>query len=216
MTALTATATPKPNRRAKAAKTVDRALRSGILAGAAAAVAWLIASAFAATAVFVLVIATVLAAVYTVARGDKARLGVWGLLAIGWVLVVLERWVVNQHGGLWVALAAWIGVVVGARRAGIGKRWLALLAYPVALGVIVKLAGEPLDDPWGVSWLWVAAILGPVIGLRTLLNLSPKQDQAGSTSSAFADQPPSNARPSPSATSTMRSAIRSRKYRSWE
>ena len=47
--------------------------------------------------------------------------------------------------------------------------------------MIVKLAGQPLDDPWGVSWLWVAAILGPVIGLRTLLNLSPKQDQAAST-----------------------------------
>jgi hypothetical protein len=181
MTALTATATPKPNRRAKAAKTVDRALRGGILAGAAAAVAWLIASAFAATAVFVLVIATVLAAVYTVARGDKARLSLWGLIAIGWVLVVLERWVVNEHGGLWVALAAWVGVVVGARRAGIGKRWLVLLVYPVALGVIVKLAGEPLDDPWGVSWLWVAAILGPVVGLRTLLNPRPKTDQAAST-----------------------------------
>src|SRR3954471_23535414 len=180
MTALTAPATPKPDRRAKAARTVDRALRGGILAGAAAAVAWLIASAFAATAVFILVIATVLAAVYTVARGDKARLGIWGLIAIGWVLVVLERWVVNEHGGLWVAPAAGIGVVVGARRAGIGKRWLVLLVYPVALGVIVKLAGEPLDDPWGVSWLWGPAILGPVIGLRPLLNPSPK-DQAAST-----------------------------------
>jgi hypothetical protein len=180
MTALTATATPKPNRRARAAKTVDRALRGGILAGAAAAVAWLIASAFAATAIFILVIATVLGAVYTVARGDKARLGIWALIAIGWVLVVLERWVVNQHGGLWVALAAWLGVVAGARRAGIAKRWLALLAYPIALGVIVKLAGEPLDDPWGVSWLWVAAILGPVIGLRTLLRPSAR-DQAAST-----------------------------------
>jgi hypothetical protein len=180
VTAIAATA-PKPTRRAKAAQTVDRALRGGILAGAAGAVGWLIASAFAATAVFVLVVVTVLAAVYTVARGDKARLGVWALVAIGWVAVVLERWVVNAHGGLWVALACWIGVVLGARRAGISKRWMVALAYPVALGVIVKLAGQPLDDPWGVSWLWVAAILGPVIGLRTLLNLSPKQDQAAST-----------------------------------
>jgi hypothetical protein len=177
MTALTATATTtKPNRRARAAKTVDRALRGGILAGAAAAVGWLLASAFAATAVFVLVIATVCAAVYTVARGDKARLGLWGLVAIGWVLMIVERWIVNAHGGLWVALACWLGIAVGARRAGITKRWMVALAYPVALAVIVKLAGQPLDDPWGTSWLWVAAILGPVIGLRTVLNPSPKQD----------------------------------------
>src|SRR3954452_23308912 len=176
MTALTATATPKPNRRAKAAKTVDRALRGGILAGAAGAVAWLVASAFAATAVFLLVIATVCAAVYTVARGDKARLGIWGLVAIGWVLVVVERGIVNAHGGLWVALACWLGIVFGARSAGITKRWMVALLYPVALAVIVKLAGQPLDDPWGTSWVWVAPILGPVIGLRTVLNPSPKQD----------------------------------------
>jgi hypothetical protein len=176
MTALTAIADPKPSRRARAAKTVDRALRGGILAGAAAAVGWLMASAFAATAVFFLVVATVIAVVYTVARGDKARLGIWGLVAIGWALVIVERWIVNAHGGLWVALACWLGIVVGARRGGITKRWMIALAYPVALGAIVVLAGQPLDDPWGTSWLWVAAILGPVIGLRTLLNPSPKQD----------------------------------------
>src|SRR3954471_13310858 len=181
MTALTAPATPKPDRRAKAARTVDRALRGGILAGAAAAVAWLIASAFAATAVFLQVIATVLAAVYTVARGDKARLGIWGLVAIGWVLVVVERWIVNAHGGLWVALACWLGIVFGARSAGITKRWMVALLYPVLLAVIVKLAGQPLDDPWGTSWLWVAASLGPVVGLRTLLRPSPQEAQAART-----------------------------------
>jgi hypothetical protein len=31
--------------------------------------------------------------------------------------------------------------------------------------------------PWGVSWLWVAAVLGPVIGVRTLLNPSPRDHQ---------------------------------------
>jgi hypothetical protein len=159
---------------------VDRALRGGILAGAVAAVAWLLATAIAATAIFVLVIATVLAAVYTVARGDKARLGVWGLLAVGWVLVVMERWIVNGHGGLWVALAAWLGIAVGARRAGITKRWTIALLYPVALGAVVELTGHSLLYPWGVSWLWVPAILGPVIGLRTLLSPSPKA-QAAST-----------------------------------
>jgi hypothetical protein len=175
MTALAATAQkPKP-RREKAAKTVDAALRGGILAGAVAAVGWLLASALAATAIFLLVIVTVLAVVYTVVRGDKARLGVWALVIVGWVAVILERSIVNGHGGTWVALACWIGIVSGARRAGMSKRWMVALLYPVALGALVVLTGHSLLNPWGVSWLWVAAILGPVVGLRTLLNPSPRQ-----------------------------------------
>ena len=47
---------------------------------------------------------------------------------------------------------------------------MALLAFPLVSVAIVLLAGEDLLDPWGVSWLWVAAVLGPVLGLRTLLN----------------------------------------------
>ena len=39
--------------------------------------------------------------------------------------------------------------------------------------VLVVLAGEDVLEPWGSSWLWVPAILGPVIGARTLL----KQDE---------------------------------------
>jgi hypothetical protein len=74
---------------------------------------------------------------------------------------------------VWVGIASWLGVVVAARRAGIGKRWLPLLAYPLASVAIVLLAGQDLLDPWGVSWLWVAAVLGPVIGLQTLLK--PRQ-----------------------------------------
>jgi hypothetical protein len=190
MTALAATAQNKPRpRRAKAAQTVDKALRHGIIFGAVAAVAWLVATAIAATAFFLLVIGTVLAVVYTVVRGDKARLGLWVLLAVAWAAVILERAVVNGHGGLWVAAACWLGIISGARRAGITKRWLAALLYPVALGVIVTLSGHSVLDPWGISWLWVGAILGPVIGLRTLLNPSPRQP--ASTKSAFADQPPS-------------------------
>ena len=38
---------------------------------------------------------------------------------------------------------------------------------------IVVLAGEDLLDPWGASWLWVAAVLGPVLGARTLLSPRP-------------------------------------------
>jgi hypothetical protein len=181
MTALAQTAPRKPRpRREKAARTVDAALRRGIVFGAVAAVAWLVASAIAATAILLLVIVTVLAAVYTVSRGDKARLGVWALVAVGWAAVILERAIVNGHGGLWVAVACWLGVVSGARHAGITRRWVALLAYPVALGAIALAAGQSLTNPWGVSWLWVAAILGPVIGLRTLLNPS-RRDHAAST-----------------------------------
>lgn len=181
MTAIAQTGPGKPRpRREKAARTVEAALRRGIIFGAVAAIAWLLASVIAATAIFVMVIATVLATIYTVARGDKARLGIWALVGVGWVLVILERSIVHGHGGLWVALACWLGIVAGSRAAGISKRWLAVLAYPVALGAIVLAAGQPLTNPWGVSWLWVAAILGPVIGLRTLLNPSPR-DHAAST-----------------------------------
>jgi hypothetical protein len=181
MTALAQTGPTKPRpRREKAAKTVDAALRRGIIFGAVATVGWLLASAIAATAIFLMVIVTVLAGVYTVARGDKARLGVWALVAVGWVAIILERSIVNGHGGLWVGLACWLGVISGARAAGISKRWLVALAYPVGLGAIVLLAGQHLTHPWGTSWLWVAAILGPVVGLRTLLNPSPR-DHAAST-----------------------------------
>jgi hypothetical protein len=181
MTALAQTGPSKPRpRREKAARTVEAALRRGVIFGAVAAVGWLLATVIAASAIFLLVIVTVLAVVYTVVRGDKARYGIWALVAVGWGAVILERAIVNGHGGLWVALAAWVGIVSGARHAGITKRWMVALLYPVALGAILLAAGQSLDDPWGVSWLWVAAILGPVIGLRTLLNPSPR-DHAAST-----------------------------------
>ena len=70
---------------------------------------------------------------------------------------------------MWVGIAAWLGVIVGAWRAGILKRWTVLLAYPLVSVAIVVLAGEDLLDPWGVSWLWVAAVIGPVLGAQTLL-----------------------------------------------
>lgn len=165
---------PKPSRKERAAKTVESALRGGVLAGAVAAIAWLLAVALSGTVFFLLIIATVLALVYTVVRGDKARMGVWGLIAVAWALVLLERAVVNENGGLIVAGAAWLGVIVGARRAGIAKKSYPLLAYPLALLAIVIAAGQDIADPWGVSWLWVLAVLGPVLGARTLLNPSPR------------------------------------------
>jgi hypothetical protein len=145
-----------------------------VLGAIAATVAWLLAGAIAGTAFVLLVIGTLVAAGVLVWRGDVPT-WLWMGLAIAWATVLLERAVVQDNGGVWVAIAAWLGVVVGARRAGIAKRWLPLLAYPLASVVIVVLAGEGLLHPWGVSWLWVAAVLGPVIGLQTLL----KPRQAG-------------------------------------
>jgi hypothetical protein len=168
----------KPSRRKRAAKTVDGALRGGILGAAVATVGWLLASAIFGTAIVVLVIATIVGAVYTVARGEKARYGVWALLAIGWAIVLVEHWAVSGHGGFWVGLATWLGVVVGARRAGISKWSLPLLAYPAVFGVLLTLSDHSVMKPWGISWLWVAAVLGPVIGVRTLLNPSPRNHEA--------------------------------------
>jgi hypothetical protein len=173
MTALASPAAPAPTRRQRAAATVDRALRGAILGAAVAAVAWLLAGAIAATAFVVLVIVTVAAIAYTLIK-ETAPLALWLGLAVAWAVVMLERWAVGEHGGLWVGAAAWLGMVVAARRAGISKWALPLLAYPVALGAVVLLAGESLDDPWGSSWLWVPAILGPILGARTLLNPSPR------------------------------------------
>jgi hypothetical protein len=151
---------------------VARALRGGLLGTAVAGLAWLLALIIAGAAFGVLLLATVAVIAYTLLRSD-VKLGVWAALAVAWAVVFLERWAVNEHGGVWVAAAAWLGVVIGARRAGISKWALPLLAYPVICGAIVVADGQSLLDPWGISWLWVPAVLGPVIGARTLLNPSP-------------------------------------------
>jgi hypothetical protein len=164
----------KLSRKERAAKTVNGALRGGVLAGGVAAVAWLLAVSLGATAFFALVVVTVLALVYTVVAGDKANMRVWGLLAIAWALVLAAQWVVAKNGGVIVAGASWLGVIVGARRAGIAKKSLVLLLYPLLSLVIIIAADQSVLDPWGVSWLWVAAVLGPIIGVRTVLNPSPR------------------------------------------
>jgi len=58
------TSPSKPNRRERAGKTVDAALRGGILLGAVAAIAWLLAAALTGVIYLVLIVVTVL---------DKAR-----------------------------------------------------------------------------------------------------------------------------------------------
>jgi hypothetical protein len=172
--ALLDTPGPQLSRKERAAKTVNGALRGGVIAGGVAAIAWLLAAALSATVFFLLIVATVLALIYTVMRGEKARMGIWGLIAIAWALVIAERWVVNENGGVIVAGAAWLGVVIGARRAGIAKKSLILLLYPLLSLAIVIAAGTSVLDPWGMSWLWVAAVLGPVLGIRTVLNPSAR------------------------------------------
>jgi hypothetical protein len=159
---------PALTRRERAAKTVAAALRGGFAGALAATVAWLVAGAIAGTAFVLLVVATLGVAAFVVWKG-AVNPWVWLGLGVAWAAVLLERAVVQDNGGVWVAIAAWLGVIVGARRAGIMKRWTALLAYPLVSVAIVWLAGEDLLDPWGVSWLWVAAVLGPVFGVQTLL-----------------------------------------------
>jgi hypothetical protein len=165
---------PALTRRQRAAKTVAAALRGGLAGALAATVAWLLAGAIAGTAFVLLVVATLGVAAVVVWKGD-VKTWVWLALAIAWATVLLERAVVQDNGGVWVGIASWLGVIVAARRAGIAKRWLPLLAYPVVSVAIVVLAGENLLDPWGVSWLWVAAVLGPVLGARTLLSPRPTE-----------------------------------------
>jgi hypothetical protein len=173
MTALAAgTATrTKLTRRQRAGRTVAAALRGGLLGAAAAGCAWLLATVVAGTAVLVLVLATVAAAGYTALRGT-AKPALWAALAAAWAVVLIERWAVNEHGGLWVAGAAWLGVILSARRAGISRWSLPLLAYPLVCVAIAVVEHQSLLSPWGTSWLWVGAVLGPVLGARTLLHPS--------------------------------------------
>ena len=168
MSVLAPSPPPALTRRQRAAKTVAAALRGGFAGALAATVGWLLAGAIAGTAFVLLVVATLGVAAYVVWKGD-VNPWVWLGLAIAWGAVLLERAVVQDNGGVWVGIAAWVGVILGARRAGIMKRWLPLLAYPLISVAIVLLAGEDLLDPWGVSWLWVAAVIGPVLGAQTVL-----------------------------------------------
>jgi hypothetical protein len=168
MTALRTTATPSLTRRERAALIVAAALRGGVIGTLAAGIAWLAAAALAGTAFALLIVATIAAVAILAWRGDLAT-WVWLALAVAWAALLLERAVVQENGGVWVALAGWLGVILGARRAGIARWALPLLAYPALSLVIVLLAREDVLDPWGTSWLWLLAVLGPVVGARTLL-----------------------------------------------
>jgi hypothetical protein len=162
--------TPRPTvtRRARAAAVVEAAAKGGLIGTVVALAAWLLAGALAGTAFVVLVVASLAAAAVLIWRGSVAN-WVWLGLAIAWVVVLLEREIVQENGGLWIAAAGWLGVIVAARRAGIARWALPLLAYPLVSVAIVVAAGQELDEPWGSSWLWIAAVLGPIVGARTLV-----------------------------------------------
>jgi hypothetical protein len=170
MSALAATRPASaPSRRDRAAAVVAAALRGGVLAAVVAAVAWLAVTVIAGTVFLVLIVATIAAAALTAFTRHDAPLAVWGALAVGWAVVLVERWAVHGHGGLWVAAASWLGVVAASRRAGISRWALPLLAYPLISVGIALGAGQSLLEPWGISWLWLPAILGPVLGVKVLL-----------------------------------------------
>jgi hypothetical protein len=168
-------AVPKPSRRRRAAATVAAALRGAVIGTVVAAVAWVIAGTLAGTAFVLLVIASIAVAAWVALRGSVGN-WVWLALAGAWAVVLIERAVVQENGGIWVALAGWLGMVLAARRAGISKWALPLLAYPLVLVAIALAAGEDLLDPWGTSWLWVVALLGPIVGARTLLTQDESRD----------------------------------------
>jgi hypothetical protein len=168
MSVQTAALPKTPTRRARAGRVIEAAAKGGLIGTVAALAGWLLAGALAATAWVVLIVASLAAAAVLIWRGSIAT-WVWLALAVAWAALLIERAVVQDNGGLWVAAAGWLGVIVGARRAGIAKWALPLLAYPLVSVAIVIAAGEPLDDPWGSAWLWIAAVLGPIIGARTLV-----------------------------------------------
>jgi hypothetical protein len=158
-----------PSRRDRAAAIAAAAWRGGLLAAVVAAVAWLAVTVIAGTVFVILIVATIAAAGVTALAGRDLPIAVWGGLGVGWAIVLLERWAVHGHAGVWVAAAAWLGVFAASRRAGISKWALPLLAYPLISVGIVLGAHASLLSPWGISWLWVAAILGPVFGAKVLL-----------------------------------------------
>jgi hypothetical protein len=168
MSVQTAALPNTPTRRARAGRVIEAAAKGGLIGTVAALAGWLVAGALAGTAWLVLIVASLMAAAVLIWRGSVAT-WVWLALAVAWAALLIERAVVQENGGLWVAAAGWLGVIIGARRAGIATWALPLLAYPLVSVAIVVAAGEPLDDPWGSSWLWIAAVLGPVIGARTLV-----------------------------------------------
>src|SRR5918992_1410680 len=96
--------------------------------------------------------------------------------------VVVERALRGGILGAAVAAIAWLVAIAlaGTVFVVLVVATIAAGAHPPARGKApprpwVGAAGESLAEPWGSSWLWLPAVLGPVLGARTLLNPSPSK-----------------------------------------
>ena len=156
------------SRRERAHKTVCRAC-TGALVGAGIALAgWIAAQLLAFTVLLAAGGLTALALVVAVARhGLPAK--VWGALIILWTAILCQRWLVHGNGGLLIAGGAWLGMFYALRKAGTSKWLLPLLAYPLVMAIVLVVSGHGLFRPFGTSWLWPVAVVGPALGIRTLL-----------------------------------------------
>ena len=114
-------------------------------------------------------------------RGDKARLSVWGLIAVAWALVLAERWLVNDNGGLIVAGASYLGVVLGARSAGIAKKSIVVPALPADLGRDHRRRRQSVPTRGACPGCGSRRSSGPVLGARTVLNPSPRKEPASAS-----------------------------------
>ena len=64
--------------------------------------------------------------------------------------MLAERWLVKDHGGLIVGGAAYLGVVFGARNAGIAKKSYVLLLYPL-ISVAICIGADTASPTPGAS-----------------------------------------------------------------
>ena len=187
MTVQTAPA-PTLTRRRRVGDKIAAALRGGLAGALIAGVAWLAAGLIAGTAVVFLVVATIAVGAWVVMKGD-VKTWVWLGLAVAWAVVLLEREVVQENGGLWVAAAGWLGVIVGARRAGINRWALPLLAYPLLSVAIVSLAGEDLLEPWGSRGCGSPPCSGPSSGRGRCVRPPSASPDEAQQQEAAEDQP---------------------------
>ena len=167
----------KPSRRSVRPRRSTAALRGGILAGAVAAIAWLLAVGARLHIFFVLIIATVLALVYTVVARRQGADGHLGPDRVAWALVA-RRALGGQRQRRHHRRRRRVARRRPRRPARRDRQEVAgPPALPADLAGDLIAADTSVADPWGVSWLWVAAVLGPVVGARTLLNPSPRDHE---------------------------------------
>jgi hypothetical protein len=173
---LTDTTAETTGRRERAASAVSRLTKAALIGALAAFIGWVVASAITGLAIIAAVAATVIVAVVAVVKDGKLPIVVWGGLAGVWAAIIAERVFVHSHGGFWVAASAWGAMVFSAWKAG--SRWtLPLLAYPLIMAGGLIAADEPVLKPYGITWLWVPAVLVPLLIVRALLTEKKPADK---------------------------------------